>query len=260
VWSRGRLQPAFPDSAITPDSVLVLAGAAEQIASIDLGGPSSPPDPPPLTIVIGAGKVGHAAARALAGMHLTVRLIDRVPAALASVPTEMAETFIGDAADRTLLERAGIALARSVVLTTNDDAMNIYLAVYCRKLNPAVRIVSRVTHERNVEAIHRAGADFALSYTSLGVDAILSFLEGHDPVILGEGVRIFTVRVPTRLAGGTLGESGIGSRTGLSVVALDQNGKLSATLTADTRLSPDAELIMLGSLAQRQAFAEQYER
>ena len=31
-----------------------------------------------------------------------------------------------DAADRTVLERAGILEARSVVLTTNDDAMNMY--------------------------------------------------------------------------------------------------------------------------------------
>ena len=48
---------------------------------------------------------------------------------------------------------AGILEAASVLLTTNDDAMNIYLAVYCRRLNPNLRIVSRITHERNVEAI-----------------------------------------------------------------------------------------------------------
>ena len=48
--------------------------------------------------------------------------------------------------------------------------MNIYLAVYCRRLKPDLRIVSRITHERNVEAIHRAGADFVLSYTSLGAE------------------------------------------------------------------------------------------
>ena len=53
----------------------------------------------------------------------------------------------------------------SVLLTTNDDAMNIYLAIYCRRLNPGLRIVSRITHERNVEAIHRAGADFVLQRT-----------------------------------------------------------------------------------------------
>ena len=104
--------------------------------------------------------------------------------------------FPGDAADRRLLERAGIHDASSVLLTTNDDAMNIYLAVYCRRLNPSLRIVSRITHERNVEAIHRAGADFVLSYTTLGVEAVMSLLRGYSLVLLGEGVELFSITVP----------------------------------------------------------------
>ena len=91
--------------------------------------------------------------------------------------------------------------------------MNIYLAVYCRRLNAALRIVSRITHERNVEAIHRAGADFVLSYTSLGVDSVMSLIRGDAAVMLGEGVRLFEVRVPRSLAGLRLSETGIGSRT-----------------------------------------------
>ena len=70
--------------------------------------------------------------------------------------------------------------APSVLLTTNDDAMNTYLASYCRNLNPELRVVSRITHERNLDAIHRAGADFVLSYASLGVEAVFSILQGKE--------------------------------------------------------------------------------
>ena len=114
----------------------------------------------------------------------------------------------------------------SVLLTTNDDAMNIYLAVYCRRLNPSLRIVSRITHERNVEAIHRAGADFVLSYTTLGVEAVMSLLRGYELVVLGEGVELFSIAVPPSLSGRRLADSGIGSGTGMSVVALDRGGTL----------------------------------
>ena len=69
--------------------------------------------------------------------------------------------------------------------------MNIYLAVFCRRLNPDLRIVSRITHERNVEAIHRAGADFVLSYTTLGVESVMSLISGDPTVLLGEGVELF---------------------------------------------------------------------
>jgi Trk K+ transport system NAD-binding subunit len=183
-----------------------------------------------------------------------VHAIDRTDAALASVRSVVDAAFAGDAADRTVLERAGILDAQSVVLTTNDDAMNIYLTVYCRRIKPDLRIVSRITHGRNLEAIHRAGADFVLSYTTLGVRAVMSLLRGHPPVLLGEGVELFSVPVPSALAGRPLQESAIGSRTGLSVVALRRGQDLTAPLTSDTLLPSGAELIMLGSDEQRAAF------
>jgi len=111
------------------------------------------------------------------------------------------QVFIGDAADRTVLERAGLLEAPSVLLSTNDDATNIYLAVYCRRLNPEVRIVSRITHERNLESIHRAGADLVLSYASLAVESIVALLQRRELVMLGEGVEFFAVPVPPALVG-----------------------------------------------------------
>ena len=90
----------------------------------------------------------------------------------------------------------------SVLLTTNDDAMNIYLAVYCRRLNPDLRIVSRITHERNLEAIHRAGADFVLSYTTLGIEAVMSLLRGYPPVLLGKASSCSRCRSRRRWPGG----------------------------------------------------------
>jgi voltage-gated potassium channel len=258
LWVRGKLQPAYPDTIIASDSVLVFAGTAGQVTAlnslIDHTGTASGP-----VLVIGAGKVGQAAARALKRKHLAVHVLDRNARTLAALEGDVDAVFTGDAADRRVLVGAGINEAPSVLLTTNDDAMNIYLAVYCRRLNPALRIISRVTHERNVEAIHRAGADFALSYTTLGAEAVLSLLRGHEPVLLGEGVELFAIPVPASLAGRTLRDSGIGSRTGMSVIAAQQRGELVEHLSADMVLDRTTELIMLGSRDQRRAFAEAYE-
>jgi len=137
--------------------------------------------------------------------------------------------------------------------------MNIYLAVYCRRLNPSLRIVSRITHERNVEAIHRAGADFVLSYTTLGVESVMSLLRGYELVVLGEGVELFSVPVPPSLHGRRLADSGIGSGTGMSVVALDRSGTLETMLTGEMVLDRSANLLMLGSLGQRRKFTELFE-
>ena len=56
----------------------------------------------------------------------------------------------------------------------------------------------------------------------------MSLLRGYPPVRLGEGVELFALSVPDSIAGRPLKDSGIGSRTGLSVVALQANGELLA--------------------------------
>ena len=94
----------------------------------------------------------------------------------------------------------------SVILTANDDTVNIFLAIYCRRLNPETIIVSRVNQERNIEAIHRAGADFALSDAQLGVQWVMSVLDGRDLVLLGEGLDLFDLAVPRSLAQDAAGD------------------------------------------------------
>ncbi|MEL6615693.1 MAG: NAD-binding protein, partial [Bacteroidota bacterium] len=147
----------------------------------------------------------------------------------------------------------------SVVLTTNDDAMNIFLASYCRNLNPDLRIVSRITHERNIEAIHRAGADFVLSYATLGAQAVLSILKGNELVVLGEEVDVFAVPSPRSLVGKTLAETGIGAKTGMSVIALQHEGTTTTDLSASTVLTEDMHMLMLGDATQRAEFAAAFE-
>ena len=256
LWERGRLRPAYPDTRIDHGSVLVVTGKAEQVAGLTRLLPGRTDLTRPV-LLIGAGTVGRAAAAALHRKGFIVHAIDRDESALEKIAGHTQEVFAGDAANRQLIERAGVGRAGSVLLTSNNDDVNIYLAVYCRRLNPDVRIVSRIT--RNEEAIHRAGADFVLSDATIGVEAVISLLDGHDPVLLGEGVRLFTVGVPRSLAGRPLRESGIGSQTGMSVIGIQQGGQYIGTLTAETILPPDGELLLLGSLHQRRTFGTAFD-
>jgi K+/H+ antiporter YhaU regulatory subunit KhtT len=97
-----------------------------------------------------------------------------------------------------------------------------------------------------------------LSYTTLGIEAVMSLLRGHPPVLLGEGIELFSVAMPASLAGKPLRASGIGSRTGLSVVALQHGDELVTQLTSETVLPAASELLMLGSSEQRRKFDEHF--
>lgn len=257
VWERGRLVPVTPDTILADGSFPVVVGSEDQITNLDTYLVIYNTNFNPV-LVIGGGKVGCATTKTLRGRGVTVHMIEREEALRSSLEGVADQLFIGDAADRELLMGAGLAEAPSVLLTTNDDAMNIYLAVYCRRLNPELRVISRITHERNIEAIHRAGADFVLSYPSLGAEAVMSLLQSRESVILGEGFDLFYIPVPASLAGKTLATSHIRAQTGLNVLALRlPDGEVIAA-TASMVLKPGCELVMLGNEPQRQDFIDEF--
>ncbi|MEM0963886.1 MAG: NAD-binding protein, partial [Bacteroidota bacterium] len=245
VWQGDRVCPARPDLLLEPSSVLVVIGAEDQLRELDDLLLIYDVNPNPV-LVVGGGRVGSAVARSLRKRGVPVHLVEREKVLCRRLEPICDSVFQGDASDYYLLREAGVLDAPSVVLTTNDDAMNIFLASYCRKLNPDLRIVSRITHERNVEAIHRAGADFVLSYASLGVQAVTSVLNGRELLVLGDGVDVFTTPLPRVLEGQTLVETGIGAQTGLTVIGVGRDGEVHTRLDATTPLAPGDELLMLG--------------
>jgi Trk K+ transport system NAD-binding subunit len=258
VWERGTFHPATPSRRLPENSVPVVVGTPEQLKTLNERlAPYDVNENP--VLVIGGGTVGQAAVERLTQRAVPVHLIERDPDRCEALRPYCDDVFQGDASEYRLLREAGIEEAPSVLLTTNDDAINIYLASYCRRLNLDLRIVSRITHERNLEAIHRAGADFVLSSTTLGVEAVYSALKGKRLVVLGEGVDLFPRDVPPSLQGQTLADSEIGARTGLNVVAIEQNGGFRTDLSADTALPADGRLVMVGTEAQTEAFVDAFE-
>ena len=258
IWERGRLKPITGDEQLVNDSVLVIMGNHDQLNSIDGLFRDYPANPNPV-VIIGGGRVGSAAAQALHKSGIAVNLIDRDPVLGKKAKPYCKNVFVGKASDYELLKRAGIMEAPSVLLSTHDDAMNIHLASYCRRLNKDIRIVSRITKARNIDIIHKAGADFVLSYATLGSEAALSIAKGQELTILGEGINLFITPVPHQLENTTLGESGIGAKTGLSVIAVKQNAAVSTQVSADTKLPKGAEIILLGNIEMRNRFNEVYE-
>ena len=257
ISERGRLKPVHINEKLTLESVLVVIGNKNQLQSIDelfldYNINSNP------VLLIGGGKVGLAAAESLHKNDILVNLIDKDPEICKKASPFCNKVFAGRASDYKLLKKAGILKAPSILLSTNDDTMNIYLASYCRQLNKELRIVSRISEARNIDIIHRAGANFVLSYATLGSEAILSIFKGQELTVLGEGIMLFSILIPNRLEGKSLAESGIGAKTGLSVIAIKENSEVITLLSANTILPKGAEIVMLGNIEMRHKFNEIY--
>ena len=261
VWQNGKLQPPTSDMILSESCVAVGVGTRRQIEKLNnlIKTKYEPNDD--AVLIIGGGKVGRAAGRALKEKNLKVFVIDMketLREKIESIPPD--RLTIGNAADRRTLEKGGLNEVSLVILSTNQDAVNIYLSIYCRKLNPELRIVSRITYARNREAIHRAGADFVLSYAPLGAESVISILLRREPVILGEGVEFFRVELPESLHGKTLSEAQIGNLTGLIVIGVEADGKTEINLNANYHLPKNSRLDMLGTIEQVKKFEEIFEK
>jgi Trk K+ transport system NAD-binding subunit len=145
-----------------------------------------------------------------------------------------------------------------VIISINQDDINIYLTIYCRHLRPDIHIVARSTLERNVNSLHRAGADFVMSYASMGANAIYNIYEENDIIMIAEGLNVFSLKTPKKIGGKTLLELDIRRDTGCSVIAYSTNGNQVINPDPADVIPPDSDLILIGETEAETRFVKQY--
>jgi Trk K+ transport system NAD-binding subunit len=245
IWEKGVLKLPLPEAEIHPTSVLVLAGTDNQLEEFEKGysKPTENIDSDSPVLILGGGRVGNAAAENLEKAGVRYKIVEKRPTLIRNKD----DYIQGDAGDLETLKRAGIEKARSVIITTHDDDMNIYLTFYCRQLRQDVQILSRAAVERSVSKLHRAGADLVMSYASMAAGSILNILLPYEVSVFTDGLVVFNTSVPDRIVGKTIIESRIRQKTGCSIVAL-RNGKgLKVGPSPQDVLSKGAELILVGT-------------
>ncbi|MDH3642070.1 MAG: TrkA family potassium uptake protein, partial [Gammaproteobacteria bacterium] len=233
-----------PEAIIEPNSVLVMAGSAQQLKEFDTlyrnddnVGEYAP------VIIVGGGRVGRATARALTRRGIDYRIVeintDRI--------RDADKYVLGSAAERTVLKEAGIDSAPTIIITPRDDETNIYLTIFCRLLRPDIQIICRATFEGHVAPLHRAGSDIVMSYASMGSNALFNLLKRSDLLMVAEGLDVFKVAVPKQLAGKTIAEANIRHRTNCSVIGIDSHDETRTDPTPDTLLPAEGEIILIGT-------------
>jgi len=256
IWERGRFAPPQPQTRINSTTVLLLAGSAEQLNKYDeifciyrIYHTTNAP-----ILILGGGRVGRAAAEVLEERQVAYRVVEKNPRFI-----ESNEKYIhGDAADINTLYSAGIREAPSVIITTHDDGMNIYLTIYCRRLQPEIQIISRANLDRNISKLHRAGADLVMSYASMGANTIINFLKPDEVLMFEEGLNVFRVPIHPSLLGKSLADNQLRKQTGCSVIAINIQDKLRINPDPSIPIEGHGEMILIGTADAERRYRANY--
>lgn len=211
-------------------------------------------------IVAGVGRVGRQACEVLAAAGQRFVIIDP-SAARAEYAAARNYLFIGeDATEDAILERAAIRRARGLVVTTGNDATNMYIVLSARVLNPKLYIVSRAVDEASVPKLTRAGADRAISPYAIGghrlahlilsptvVDFFETALQRGNESLNIESIALVT---GSGAVGRTLGSLDIRRVTGVTILAIMRNGNPVPNPPGDFVLAAGDQLLALGTTTQ----------
>jgi voltage-gated potassium channel len=208
-------------------------------------------------IVAGLGRVGRQAAHELAQARRAFVVVDPGGAAARHSEERGYLLLAGDATDDSVLERAGVRRASGVIVTTSNDATNMYIVLSARVLNPDLYIVSRAVDEASVTKLSRAGADRAISPYAIGghrlahlilKPTVVDFFEtalrtGSDAL----NIEDLAVSADSPVVGRTLDTLNIRRVTGATILAVLREGSPLVSPSGDLVVSKGDQLLAIGT-------------
>ncbi|HEX2182354.1 MAG TPA: cation:proton antiporter [Rubrobacteraceae bacterium] len=241
-------------------------------------------------VIAGYGRVGSFVARLLARLEQPFVVVDSNPGPGDRARGAGYPVVYGDAGAEPVLEAAGVRRARLVIVTVPNPVGARLVVTRVRSLNPTVHVVARTTTVEQLEELGRlgvyeavhpeseAGLELgrqALSHLGVAVGDIQRFAdevrrelyapitrqgtEGDLLAQLGRASRQIEtewVRLTenSTLGGRTIGELGVRTKTGASVVAIVRDDLVVASPGPDDRFEAGDLVGVLGTPEQRAAF------
>ena len=102
------------------------------------------------TIIVGCSNLGANITNKFATEGKNIMVIDKEPKNFSRLSDRFSGyTIVGDASDLEVLEEAGIASANEIVITTDDDNLNLFIAHIAKKIYNVPNIYLRLFEPDN---------------------------------------------------------------------------------------------------------------
>lgn len=143
-------------------------------------------------MIIGAGRTGRFLASMLEAQGLQVKVIEKNKSRCQMLAPLLKQGLVlcGDGTDMDLLSEEGVGEADVVICITEDDKLNLLLALLAKHLG-AKKTIVRVARNEYIELMEKVGVDIVLSSRLLSAGEVLRFVRkgGIVSISLLEGAQ-----------------------------------------------------------------------
>jgi Trk K+ transport system NAD-binding subunit len=213
-------------------------------------------------VVVGLGHLGYRVVWQLHELNQEVVVIEAKPRddLVANLRAFDLPILEGDATREALLDAAGIQRARVLVLCTQNDNLNMQIAVKARSLNKDIRVIMRIFDDDFARALQKQFGFTALSATGMAAPVFAATAAGmdisHPITIEGEALSLARMDVApnSKLIG--LAMNQIEQQYDVSVVLRHNAHGRDFHPAGDQRITADDVIAVLGGHAQINRLAQ----
>lgn len=209
-------------------------------------------------LLIGLGRFGKYIAMKLHELGHEVMGVDENEERVDDAMPYVTNGQIGDSTNEALLRSLGVKNYDVCIVTIGGDFQSSLETTCLLKELGAQKVVSRAEQDVQAKFLLRNGADEIIyPEKQLATWAAIRYSSDHilDYIELGDPCSIFEVSVPSAWVGKSVVEIDIRRKYNVNIIATKKNGKINAVVTADTVLSGDETLLVLGEYkAMRKCF------
>ena len=201
-------------------------------------------------LLVGVGRFGRHVAQRLSELGHEVMAVDRKEERVQAVMPFVTSALIGDTTNPDFLDSIGVDNFDVCIVGVGRDFQSSLETTSLLKELGAKMVVSRASRDVHAKFLLRNGADEVVypekqlaGWTAIrySADHILDYIE------LDDEHSIIEVTVPENWVGKTVGEINIRRKYNINILALKDNGKLNASINADTLFTAEQTLLVLGS-------------
>lgn len=209
-------------------------------------------------LLIGLGRFGKYIAMKLHELGHEVMGVDENEERVNDAMPYVTDGQIGDSTNEALLKSLGVKNYDVCIVTIGGDFQSSLETTCLLKELGAQKVVSRAEQDVQAKFLLRNGADEIIyPEKQLATWAAIRYSSDHilDYIELGDSCSIFEVSVPSAWVGKSVVEIDIRRKYNVNIIATKKNGKINAVVTADTVLSAEETLLVLGEYkAMRKCF------